>query len=431
MISSIDENSIATQVTEKILQAYVSPHKYLKGFLSDKQLDHFSKARAKQSEFNVLAGLVYWHGNDLSTMKLVSLTTGVKCVPDEILKNSNGKILHDMHAEILAIRGLNWYILKEIEKLKNGNYYSDIIEMINEENVDFKFKLKRNIKFSLYISELPCGDCSLDEMVQNDSDIIDNNNKRIKLSTNNTNNTTNNSLKLRSGELYDQVGVVRTKPGRKDSPFCSSVSCSDKLLLISLIGIFKGIISDLIELEFIGLDYLILPQDKFERNKVAITRCFDKRLNLKNIDLCQLIRVLKAPNSISCNYYELLKDKKLGILEIDRKKIKRANELSIICIPEFNQLEIVNKGVKNGHNFKSVIKTTNGISILSKYSMMMKRIQLEPQLILNYHIENYYKGKLPNNCYFEERSKFKSILGEWPQDIADYVDIHTNKKSTK
>lgn len=416
MPDTINEERIAEFVAEKVLQAYVFPHKHMAKNLSQKQIDHFLKARPKNNEFNVLSGLVYWNNDDLSTMKLLTLTTGVKCTPDIKLNNAEGRIVHDMHAEILSIRALSWFMLDEMKKLKEGKL-SDLIAFVEkDENSHYfdntyseKFKLKGNIKFALYISELPCGDCSLDELAridskswddsQDDEHIIESNKRR----------------KIKGGELFNFVGIVRTKPGRKDSPTCSSKSCSDKLAVISYCGIIKSIITDLMVNEKVSLDYVVLPQKKFEGNENSIKRCFNERISFKEEEVVKLAKILKCPNSIIGKFNAILKEKNLGLVEVDREKKTRASELSLVCILQSGQFEVINKGVKNGHNIKSVVKSAKGVSILSRYSLFQKRNNLENNIIGSGTYYSWKKRK-QNENHTNKMILFKTHLGYWWND---------------
>lgn len=86
----------------------------------------------------------------------------MKCLPASRLARSNGTILHDWHAEILAIRTFNRYLLDECSRLLNGGT-SDVMEYANSPSTTSDptaavrpFKIKDNIKLHMYCSEAPC-----------------------------------------------------------------------------------------------------------------------------------------------------------------------------------------------------------------------------------------------------------------------------------
>lgn len=140
-------------------------------------------------EWTVLAGIaVQVRGH----LECVALATGVKALPDEVITDSNGKVLHDCHAEVLAIRAFNLYCIR------NG---VDHIEEVH-----------------LYVCAPPCGDASMSllnsageewtrEEKPGPDDIV------------------------RGRAHFGLVGSIRTKPGRADSSVTMSKSCSDKLCL--------------------------------------------------------------------------------------------------------------------------------------------------------------------------------------------------------
>lgn len=63
------------------------------------------------SEWTILAGLVAIEDNELTPL---TLATGVKTMPNQIRKYSEGLIVHDLHAEILCLRMFNRYLMDEI-----------------------------------------------------------------------------------------------------------------------------------------------------------------------------------------------------------------------------------------------------------------------------------------------------------------------------
>lgn len=395
----MNDRAIAQNVSELVLGTYALPYKKLAKHLTDKQIKQLINARPNNDEFSVLSGIVYWHGEELSSMKLACLTTGVKCVPDIKLQNFCGKLVHDLHAEVLSIRSFSWYIMEEIEKLENQEA-SDLVEFDNLG----KYRLKSDIRIALYISEVPCGDCSLEELSQLDPVPW----KEGPESSN----------ALRGRSSYTQVGKVRTKPGRKDSPISLSKSCGDKLTTVSMKGLLKGIVADLINNSHVLLDYIILPAEKAQKNSASLERCFNERIDFTAVEFYHRFKILNCSDDIVAKYNKLLEANKSGALGIDREKKKRACDLSLVCIPESKVIEVINDGVKNGNSIKTVLKNGRGYSILCRYSMFQKRIQLDKSCN-TYKSYLDWKKRASNAEYTEKVLRAKKSLGTWGDSTFD------------
>ena len=120
----------------------------------------------------------------------VALATGMKCLPHAKLAQAQGDVLHDWHAEVLALRGFNRWILDECLRLardKNGN--TSTTEWVQRtrshagsgntpnghESADSKhrgppFELKPNISIQMYCSAAPCGDASMEILMRSRPD---------------------------------------------------------------------------------------------------------------------------------------------------------------------------------------------------------------------------------------------------------------------
>ena len=57
-----------------------------------------------------------------SPLTCVALATGMKCLPQSKLPLAKGNVLHDWHAEVLAIRGFNRWLVDECEELARGGF---------------------------------------------------------------------------------------------------------------------------------------------------------------------------------------------------------------------------------------------------------------------------------------------------------------------
>jgi tRNA-specific adenosine deaminase 1 len=85
----------------------------------------------------------------------------MKCLPQSKVAQAQGIILHDWHAEILAIRSFNRFLLDECYSLASAQRdASDFIRLrsLDERtNVNSQpFTLKDDIALHMYCSEAPC-----------------------------------------------------------------------------------------------------------------------------------------------------------------------------------------------------------------------------------------------------------------------------------
>lgn len=100
----------------------------------------------------------------------------MKCLPAAKLPSAAGLVLHDWHAEILAIRAFNHFLLQECLKiLESQHYASSIIRRqketeLSEANCVQPFALREKLKIFMYCSEAPCGDASMELVMEAQDD---------------------------------------------------------------------------------------------------------------------------------------------------------------------------------------------------------------------------------------------------------------------
>uniref|UniRef100_A0A3P9IH40 Adenosine deaminase RNA specific B2 (inactive) n=1 Tax=Oryzias latipes TaxID=8090 RepID=A0A3P9IH40_ORYLA len=104
----------------------------------------------------VLAGVVMSRGFDISSVRVVSLATGTKCLDLED-ESDSGRILRDCHAEVISRRALVRFLYSQLELLLS-NYWFTSIFVRNKDNT---FRLQEGILFHMYVSSSPCGDARL------------------------------------------------------------------------------------------------------------------------------------------------------------------------------------------------------------------------------------------------------------------------------
>ncbi|OWO99116.1 tRNA-specific adenosine deaminase [Marssonina coronariae] len=115
-------------------------------------------------EWVPLSGIV---AQGMGSLKCLAAATGMKCLPQSKIGQAQGIVLHDWHAEILAIRSFNRFLLEECHELassvKNVSDYIRLRSPNERTEAHFQpFALKEGISFHMYCSEAPCGDASME-----------------------------------------------------------------------------------------------------------------------------------------------------------------------------------------------------------------------------------------------------------------------------
>lgn len=335
-------------------------------------------------EWTVLAGVVVVsEQNDVSP---VCISTGVKCLPDAVRNYSKGLLVHDLHAEVLSLRLLNWYIIEEFEKLREDPKYTSIAFVRDGS----KLKVKSGIKFALFISEPPCGDASMSLIASETAEEWDRKDaKRRKV--------------VRGRENFHEVGFVRTKPGRADSLITYSKSCSDKLCIKQLTGLNNCITAELTK-DPIYLSYLVVDGAKY--NSDDFKRCFQSRFTDK-IQETHPLQFLTYNNGSEYGYHKPTEGTSVP------------SQLSLLHIVPTNFTQVLNNGVKNGAFRKNQPPKKGGESILCKQSFFTKYSNLK----LSYKGSTYERFKRGNESRTALKDKGKEILDNWVPSSDDDFDI--------
>ncbi|KAF7776109.1 hypothetical protein Agabi119p4_4502 [Agaricus bisporus var. burnettii] len=168
--------------------------------------------------------------------KVISLSTGTKCMP-AIKYSPRGELVHDSHAEVLARRGAARWLLEEIGRISDSREYisewltrTDTTPSIDPDQPP-RYKLRDGVEVNMYISTLPCGDASMGYLASIQDKTM------AALKSINTFPVLAPHQASRGRDNYNRLGVLRTKPGRADSPPALSMSCSDKIAKWSVLGI--------------------------------------------------------------------------------------------------------------------------------------------------------------------------------------------------
>ncbi|KAL7947692.1 adenosine deaminase/editase [Trichoderma barbatum] len=238
-------------------------------------------------EWVPLSGIVAERDGILTCL---ALATGMKCLPASKLGDAKGVAIHDWHAEVLAIRTFNRFLLDETQSLIDGGSRDGpeaILQRSDAADVDAQsgrytrpFGVKHGVKLHMYCSEAPCGDASMELIMAAQEDASP---WELPASTSaSTQSTPSESEAALSGRAYfSQLGIVRRKPARGDAPPTLSKSCSDKIALKQCTSLLSSLVSLLVNPANAYIDTLVLPEPQY--SAAACERAFSAAGRMKPV----------------------------------------------------------------------------------------------------------------------------------------------------
>lgn len=116
------KNAEQTQCESNKKQTYELPQTFADG-IGKMVLEKFTEATVNIENYNrrkVLAGIVMTENLDLKTAKVISVSTGTKCINGEYMSIS-GTSLNDSHAEIVSRRCLLDFFYGQLELHTNAS----------------------------------------------------------------------------------------------------------------------------------------------------------------------------------------------------------------------------------------------------------------------------------------------------------------------
>ncbi|KZZ93283.1 Adenosine deaminase/editase [Moelleriella libera RCEF 2490] len=202
------------------------------------------------------------------------------------MHQANGNAIHDWHAEVLAVRSFNRFLLDECRNVHQG-HPSAILQASSGSDMH-PFHIKDNVRLHMYCSEAPCGDASMELTMaaQDDASPWDTCPAPVDPSTGIGPGTGAGTTIVQSQQQqqqlllgranFSQLGVVRRKPARGDAPPTLSKSCSDKLTLKQCTSLLSSLLSTLVSPSNAYLATLILPASQY--SAAGCQRAFDDRI---------------------------------------------------------------------------------------------------------------------------------------------------------
>jgi len=131
--------------------------------------------QSETAKHKVLAGVVLTRQMDAKEGKVISISTGTKCISGSSISNQ-GTVLLDCHAEIVCRRGLVKFIYEQLL-----NYKSDNPDSLIEPSPSGRgYRMKSDVFFHLYINTTPCGDARIFSLREDEQHIDDHPNRKSR-----------------------------------------------------------------------------------------------------------------------------------------------------------------------------------------------------------------------------------------------------------
>ncbi|KAL4896637.1 putative tRNA-specific adenosine deaminase [Aspergillus ambiguus] len=247
-------------------------------------------------EWTPMSGIVIVRGQNTTseTLTCVAVTSGAKCLSASQIPYCKGLVLHDLHAEILAVRAFNYWLLSECQSFlaaernqstdlpKSPSGHSPYIRRHQNRSVsDPPFELHPDLKIYMYCTCAPCGDASMELCMASQDDATPWEIETSDAELTPTSSSHTGTL-LDGRGFFSRLGIVRRKPARADAEPTRSKSCSDKLALRQVSSLLSYESSLLVATtKNAYLEGVILPEE--EISQVACERAFSERGRMREL----------------------------------------------------------------------------------------------------------------------------------------------------
>ena len=135
----------------------------------------------------------------------------MRCLPSQKVPEAQGLILHDWHAEILAIRGFNHFLIQQCDHLaQSSDHQSPYIRRRKDEERSIlgglqPFTIHESVRIHMYCSDAPCGDASMELIMDQQEDPTPWRTPAKALGD-------RDSEGLKGRGYFSDLGIVRRKP---------------------------------------------------------------------------------------------------------------------------------------------------------------------------------------------------------------------------
>lgn len=367
-------------------------------------------------------------------LKIVSLATGTKSLPVSALPKCQGLILHDCHAEILALRGFNHWLLCEIESiLRNDMTSSAWLQLDSSSNksrvAQPSFSMYPGIQIHLFSTEAPCGDASMELLMASAQAAGFDTSPWQLLPAEHSDNQDSDVGALPAGRGYfSNLGVLRRKPARADAEISMSKSCTDKIMLKQFISLLQFPADLFVKpTSEAFLKTLIVYEDQY--NKTGYDRAFSAGGRLRSLAQEGVLSVGKGPRffNIEClpaefQRFEFEKLRMPGA----KNKVTNLSALRLDLGSGYRgreHIEVLVNGVRQG--FKQFEERIGKGSALCRYNLLHRALKIcrmledrgyTPPLPINAELRMYSDLKVHSRSgqRWSVKDTVLSELGGWP-----------------
>ncbi len=254
-------------------------------------------SKPQENQWTIISSIIMENNNKY---KIICFSNGTKSLPNLNYKSRKFQIF-DCHTEILTLRCFKFFLLNalifhldktngkkifnktEFELFDSYKEFYDIFEFNEKSN---KFKIKDSIKFHLYISENPCGECSNIEYRNNNGQDIKQmtGGKTLEECLNLVDNNTINKFKETKQKIDYKFMTKSIRSDFKPNYLSYSLSCTDKIMLRNILGYQGKYLSFILEPIYINNIIINTSLTNTKENINSFKECLNYNLRNNTMD---------------------------------------------------------------------------------------------------------------------------------------------------
>ena len=383
-------------------------------------------SKPQENQWTIISSIIMENNNKY---KIICFSNGTKSLPNLNYKSRKFQIF-DCHTEILTLRCFKFFLLNalifhldktnekkilnktEFDLFNSYNEFYDIFEFNKKTN---KFKIKDCIKFHLYISENPCGECSNIEYRNNNGQDRKQmtGGKTLEECLNLVDNNTNKTLidfKETKQKIEYKFMTKSIRSDFKPNYLSYSLSCTDKIMLRNILGYQGKHLSFILEPIYINNIIINTSLTNTKENINSFKECLNYNFRINTMDYqCKIPEI----------YFVNHKDD----VYIFKGNLNDKNSLPFSSYWYFpNSLKKVDpsNGIKTGGNIKDIDKIDFRRVKISNYDLCKNIFNI----LINFKNKKIF-GKAINKI---EKYLLKSIGNI---DFCDLIEILIDENYSK